>query len=269
MPVLRRNSPEQHICFPGLRISHKQSRSLFVLPWESAGLCHPCPASFGPKQQGALAERLSQGAPLTTGRLLAQLGEPQVSRKTGSVALGSPATLLAIPDGLESRNMAQNQRKAGFSDNAISTHQVPHLGGVAIRQGRGANIPARSAQHPEIEEATQDIKTADATLQILQHEEIAILQNEHQPSAMKAIVNALVAIVALLLALFGYGIGNAPAEEESQIAAAVKKVSLERQKAVKRIKRAEAHMRALDRLVEAQQLDIGDNGTGSWEMLER
>lgn len=121
----------------------------------------------------------------------------------------------------------------------------------------------------EIEEATQDIKTADATLQNLPHEEIAILQNEHQPSAMKAIVNALVAIVALLLALFGYGIGNAPAEEGSQIAAAVKKVSLERKKAAKRIKRAEAHMRALDRLVEAQQLDIGDNGTGSWEMLER
>ncbi|RKL34554.1 hypothetical protein BFJ72_g9286 [Fusarium proliferatum] len=73
----------------------------------------------------------------------------------------------------------------------------------------------------------------------------------------------------LFLALFGFGISNAPTEEESQTAAAMKKVSLERKKAEKRIKRAEAHMRALDRLVEAQQLDTGDNGTGSWEMIER
>ncbi|CVL07150.1 uncharacterized protein FMAN_15291 [Fusarium mangiferae] len=121
----------------------------------------------------------------------------------------------------------------------------------------------------EIEEAKQDIKTAEATLQKLQHQEIATTQDEHQPSAMRAIVNALVAIVALFLALFGFGISNAPTEEESKNAAAVKKVSLERKKAEKRIKRAEAHMRALDRLVEAQQLDIGDNGTGSWEMLGR
>lgn len=121
----------------------------------------------------------------------------------------------------------------------------------------------------EIEEATQDITAADATLQSLQHQEIATPENEHQPSAIKAIVNALVAIVALLLALFGFGISNTPTEEESQTGAAVKKVSLERKKAEKRIKRAEAHMRALDRLVEAQQLDIGDNGTGSWEMVER
>ena len=118
-------------------------------------------------------------------------------------------------------------------------------------------------------EATQDIKTADATLQELQHEEVATTQDEHQPSAMTIIVNALVAIVALFLALFGFGISNGPTEENSQNAAAMKKVLLQRKKAEKRIKRAEAHMRALDRLVEAQQLDIGDNGTGSWEMLER
>lgn len=86
---------------------------------------------------------------------------------------------------------------------------------------------------------------------------------------MEAIVNALLALVALFLALFGFGISSAPTEEESQTASVVKKVSLERKKAEKRIKRAEAHMRALDRLVEAQQLDIGDNGTGSWEMVER
>ncbi|KAG4259263.1 hypothetical protein FPRO03_12939 [Fusarium proliferatum] len=121
----------------------------------------------------------------------------------------------------------------------------------------------------EIEEATQDIKIAYATLQEIQHEEVAIPQDEHQPSAMRTIVNALVAIVALFLALFGFGISNAPTEEESQTVAATKKVSLERKKAEKRIKRAEAHMRALDRLVEAQQLDTGDNGTGSWEMIER
>ncbi|CVL12477.1 uncharacterized protein FPRN_15073 [Fusarium proliferatum] len=136
-------------------------------------------------------------------------------------------------------------------------------------------MPPRQLKFPtledllEIEEATQDFKTADATLQELQHEEVAIPQDEDQPSAMKTIVNALVAIVALFLALFGFGISNAPTEEESQTAAAMKKVSLERKKAEKRIERAEAHMRALDRLVEAQQLDIGDNGTGSWEMIER
>ncbi|CZR49520.1 uncharacterized protein FPRO_15879 [Fusarium proliferatum ET1] len=136
-------------------------------------------------------------------------------------------------------------------------------------------MPPRQLKFPtledllEIEEATQDIKTADATLQELQHEEVAIPQDEDQPSAMRTIVNALVALVALFLALFGFGISNAPTEEESQTVAAMKKVSLERKKAEKRIKCAEAHMRALDRLVEAQQLDIGDNGTGSWEMIER
>ncbi|KAF5641878.1 hypothetical protein F25303_6726 [Fusarium sp. NRRL 25303] len=136
-------------------------------------------------------------------------------------------------------------------------------------------MPPRQLKFPtledllEIEEATQDIKTADVTLQELQHKEVAIPQDEDQPSAMRTIVKALVAIVALFLALFGFGISNAPTEEESQTAAATKKVSLERKKAEKRIKRAEAHMRALDRLVEAQQLDSGDNGTGSWEMIEK
>ncbi|KAF5714102.1 hypothetical protein FMUND_7604 [Fusarium mundagurra] len=121
----------------------------------------------------------------------------------------------------------------------------------------------------EIEEASQDIKNADATLQELQHEKVAIAQNEPQPSAMETIVNALVAIIALFLALFGFGINNAPTEGDTKSAEAVKKVSLERKKAEKRIKQAEAHMHALDRLVEAQQLDLGDNGTGSWEMVQR
>ncbi|KAF5534764.1 hypothetical protein FNAPI_12273 [Fusarium napiforme] len=121
----------------------------------------------------------------------------------------------------------------------------------------------------EIEEASQDIKTADTTLQTLQHQQAAAPQNEPQPSTMKTIVNALIAIVALFLALFGFSISDAPTEEDTKSAEAVNKVSLERKKAEKRIKRAEAHMRALDRLVEAQQLDIGDNGTGSWEMVQR
>lgn len=86
---------------------------------------------------------------------------------------------------------------------------------------------------------------------------------------MKTIINVLIAIIALFLALFGFGISDAPTEEDTKSAEAVKKVSLERKKTEKRIKRAEAHMRALDRLVEAQQLDIGDNGTGSWEMGQR
>ncbi|TVY78746.1 hypothetical protein Focb16_v008171 [Fusarium oxysporum f. sp. cubense] len=121
----------------------------------------------------------------------------------------------------------------------------------------------------EIEEASQDVKIADATLQDLQHQQVAIAQNEPQPSAVKTIVNALVAIIALFLALFGLGISNAPTEEDTKSAEAVKKVSLERKKAERRIKRAEAHMRALDRLVEAQQLDLGDKGTESWEMVQR
>ncbi|KAF5575905.1 hypothetical protein FPCIR_12909 [Fusarium pseudocircinatum] len=120
----------------------------------------------------------------------------------------------------------------------------------------------------EIEEASQDIKTADATPGSLQQQKVAIAQDEPRPSTMETIVNALVAIVALFLALFGFGISDAPTEEVAKSVEAVKKVSLERKKAERRIKRAEAHMRAIDRLVEAQQLDIGDNGTGSWEIVQ-
>ncbi|KAF5242045.1 hypothetical protein FANTH_8880 [Fusarium anthophilum] len=118
----------------------------------------------------------------------------------------------------------------------------------------------------EIEDASQDVKTATATLQNLQHQEVPIVPNDHQPSVLKRIVTAL---IALLLALFGYGINDTSREEEAKGSVAVTQVLLECKKAEKRIKRAEAHMRALDRLVEAQQLDLGDNGTGSWETLER
>ncbi|KAF5673561.1 hypothetical protein FCIRC_8024 [Fusarium circinatum] len=118
----------------------------------------------------------------------------------------------------------------------------------------------------EIEEATQDVITADAPLQNLQHQEVPITQNDHQRSVLRSIVAAL---IALLLALFGYGINETSREEEAKDSVAMQQVLSDRKKAEKRIKRAEAHMRALDRLVEAQQLDLGDNGTGSWEMLER
>lgn len=59
---------------------------------------------------------MSQGAPLTTSRLLTQLGEPQVTQETDSVALGSPATFLTIPDGLDSRNMVCWSLKQHFNN---------------------------------------------------------------------------------------------------------------------------------------------------------
>ncbi|KAF5578804.1 uncharacterized protein FSUBG_13721 [Fusarium subglutinans] len=136
-------------------------------------------------------------------------------------------------------------------------------------------MPSRQVKFPtlqdllEIDEALQDIKTADAILQNLQNQEVPIAQDDHQASAMEAIVNALVAIVALFLTLFGFRVNKAPAEEDTKSAKAVKKVSLERKKAEKMIKRTEAYMHALDRLVEAQQLYSGDNWTGSWEMVQR
>ncbi|KAF4497421.1 hypothetical protein FAGAP_6412 [Fusarium agapanthi] len=132
-------------------------------------------------------------------------------------------------------------------------------------------MSARQVKFPSLEdlleigEASQDVKTADTTLQNLQHQQVPIAKNDHQPSVLKSIVTAL---IALLPALFGYGINNTSPEEEEKSSVAVKQVLLERKKAEKRIERAEAHMRALDRLVEAQQLDLGDNRTGSWEVVE-
>ncbi|KAF5599637.1 hypothetical protein FPANT_3224 [Fusarium pseudoanthophilum] len=149
------------------------------------------------------------------------------------------------------------------TNNGFRTTTAPYDGGLLIAVYTGGVYLL------EIEEASQDIKTADATLASLREQAVATAQNEPRPSVTKTIVNALVTIVALFLALFGFGIGDAPTEEDTRTAEAVKKLSLERKKAEKRVKRAEAHMRALDRLVEAQELDIGDNGTGSWEMVQR
>ncbi|KAF5962720.1 hypothetical protein FBULB1_13890 [Fusarium bulbicola] len=115
----------------------------------------------------------------------------------------------------------------------------------------------------EIDKASQDIRTADAILQNLQNQEVPIAQDNHQPSAIETIVNALVAIVALFLALFSFRINKAPAKEDTKSAEAIKKVSLKQKKAKKIIKRAEAYIHALDRLVKAQQLYSGDKWTGS------
>ncbi|KAF5674694.1 hypothetical protein FDENT_9950 [Fusarium denticulatum] len=198
-------------------------------------------------------------------------------KSSSQATLSSASTASSRTENRLFHSLASN----GPSKNGILLRLTEH-GALATGQGRTRNILVNLSSDQirqlrlysllEIEEASQDIKIADATLQNLGHQKVAIAQNEPQPSVTRTIVNAIVAIVTLVtivLALFGFGISDAPTVEYTESAEAVKKVSLERKKAEKRIKRAEAHMRALDRLVEAQQLDIGDNGTGSWEMVQR
>lgn len=115
------------------------------------------------------------------------------------------------------------------------------------------------------------MENAATTLRELLSQNAAVHRHEAQLPTVQRIWAGLVAIMCCLFALVGLRPIVTSATENHPLVAEVERLSLLKSDATKRVRRAEAHLRALDRLVEAKEKKLAQDGLDElrqWEMVD-